>query len=384
MGAKYDEVEIANSLANSIKQKYQTSEIKIRKDASITDEDKKNFHLILLGGPTINLITAEFVTMGSSLHDWDDNNGYIEIFWGYYARKAIILGGKNSDVTIDAINIFLREVGIAQQTASTETPIPITTSPPFPFLQSGEPSIEELSTTLEESSPTTQPPTKPSETTLAPRITQPPTQPLTKLPQTSQSKSTRFILFIVLALVAGAAFLLGKKEKRSPDTQPIEEISADVEAVSPSEFSKPPSTTSTFPPELQAKYLFFEAFLSWREPFFGLTVSQWGEERKEAYARFRRIFDPSHVEDMTKEDFHSFLDFNINKSWTGLYRRGGEATKDMKRLREAIAFLQDESIDIKTRINEVLRPTGSYKISGMGKNIATAILHISYPDKYTV
>jgi outer membrane protein assembly factor BamB/thermostable 8-oxoguanine DNA glycosylase len=153
------------------------------------------------------------------------------------------------------------------------------------------------------------------------------------------------------------------------------------EILTPVEFTPHQTTSSISPTELQDK---FDAFLHWREPFFGGTVSQWKELRQDVYTNYRRIFDPSTLENMTEEDFQSFLDFNVNKSWTGLRRRGMEATRDMPKLRETIAFLLNESIDIKTRINEVLKGNGRYKIAGMGKNLATAILHVFKPDKYAI
>jgi len=128
----------------------------------------------------------------------------------------------------------------------------------------------------------------------------------------------------------------------------------------------------------------FTEFQNWREPFFGLTVQQWKKEREEAYSKFRQVFDQARLPRMTAEDFHSFLDLNVNKSWTGLYRQGKKATEDMERLRRALSFLQDESVDIDTRVREALRKDGSYKVPGMGKNLVTAILHVFNPKKYCV
>ena len=128
----------------------------------------------------------------------------------------------------------------------------------------------------------------------------------------------------------------------------------------------------------------FENFLQCKTLFFDFTVSQWEEERKKSYTKLRDIFILSNLNDMNEVDFHSFLDFNINKSWTGLQRKGKGATSDIGKLRETLAYLQDESIDIETRMDEVLKKDGRYKIAGMGKNIVTALLHIFNPDKYGV
>jgi hypothetical protein len=55
----------------------------------------------------------------------------------------------------------------------------------------------------------------------------------------------------------------------------------------------------------------------------------------------------------------------------------------MNEVKKAIAYLQNESVDIRTRINEVLG--GKLAVKGMGKNLATAILHVcDNSDKYGV
>ena len=129
---------------------------------------------------------------------------------------------------------------------------------------------------------------------------------------------------------------------------------------------------------------YFENFLQWNDPFFDLKVSDWEKERKDVYDKFRLVFDSSNLNQMTENDFYLFLDFNFNKSWTGLQRRGKAATSDMEKLKETIAYLQDESIDIKERIDEVLKNHGRYKIAGMGRNTVTALLHIFDSNKYGV
>jgi len=119
------------------------------------------------------------------------------------------------------------------------------------------------------------------------------------------------------------------------------------------------------------------------EPMTGGTVLEWYERRKMARERFRQLFNPIHLERLEKDEFLAFLYFENNQSWTGLYRRGTEAAENISGLKKAIAYLQDESVDIKTRINEVL--DGRFAVRGMGKNLATAILHIcDTSDKYGV
>lgn len=129
---------------------------------------------------------------------------------------------------------------------------------------------------------------------------------------------------------------------------------------------------------------YFEDFLQWNDPFFNLKVSDWEKERKDIYDKLKLVFDSSNLSQMAENDFHLFLDFNVNKSWTGLQRRGKAATSDMEKLRDTLAYLQDESIDIQERIDEVLKNNGRYKIAGMGRNTVTALLHIFDSNKYGV
>lgn len=114
------------------------------------------------------------------------------------------------------------------------------------------------------------------------------------------------------------------------------------------------------------------------------SVDSWYRARKEAKEKYARLFSLENLRNLTAEDFESFLYFRNNRSWTTLYRRGCEAAENMHDLKKALSFLQNESVDIRTRINSVLYG-GSYHIKGLGKNIATAILHIcDKKDKYGV
>ncbi|MEA2089351.1 MAG: endonuclease NucS [Thermoproteota archaeon] len=113
------------------------------------------------------------------------------------------------------------------------------------------------------------------------------------------------------------------------------------------------------------------------------STKQWHILRKQAKKKYAKIFDSRNIHIMTKEDFKSFLYFKNNLAWTSLYRRGLEAAERIDDLRKAIVFLQDESINIQERINSILR--GSYHVRGMGKNIATAVLHTcDKQDRYGV
>jgi len=119
------------------------------------------------------------------------------------------------------------------------------------------------------------------------------------------------------------------------------------------------------------------------EPMTGSTVLEWYERRKIAKEKFRQLFNPANLEKLEKDEFVAFLYFENNQSWTGLYRRGIEAAENLNGLKKAIAYLQNETVDIKARINEVL--DGRFAVRGMGKNLATAVLHVcDNSDKYGV
>ena len=114
------------------------------------------------------------------------------------------------------------------------------------------------------------------------------------------------------------------------------------------------------------------------------NMENWHQIRKKAQEKYAILFSQPHLKYLTQEEFEPFLYYKNNRSWTGLYRRGLEAASKIKAMKKAIAYLQDEDIDIRTRINSVLRG-GNYAVRGMGKNLATAILHVcDKKDKYGV
>ena len=114
------------------------------------------------------------------------------------------------------------------------------------------------------------------------------------------------------------------------------------------------------------------------------SLESWHQIRKNAKEKYAILFSQPHLKGLTREDFESFLYYRNNRAWTNLYRRGKEAANKIEDIKKAITYLQNESIDIRVRINSVLLG-GSYHVRGMGKNLATAILHIcDKEDKYGV
>jgi len=112
----------------------------------------------------------------------------------------------------------------------------------------------------------------------------------------------------------------------------------------------------------------------------------WKREREAAYKKFRNKFNPENLHLLTKDDFAEFLLPKNNKAWTGLYRHKSQITSDMEKLRNVLAYLQKEEIDIEERIFEVLvKKESEFHIDGMGPNLATAILHVcDERDRYGV
>jgi hypothetical protein len=101
--------------------------------------------------------------------------------------------------------------------------------------------------------------------------------------------------------------------------------------------------------------------------------------REDVFARYRPIFSPEHISKLTKDEFTSFLYFENNRHWSGLYRHGLGAASDMSTLRQALAVLLEENRPIRERFPEAIN-----MVTGFGKAIATGILMVAYPEKYGV
>lgn len=101
--------------------------------------------------------------------------------------------------------------------------------------------------------------------------------------------------------------------------------------------------------------------------------------REEVFARYRPIFCPEYIPAITHEEFTSFLYFENNRHWSGLYRQGLGAASDMPKLRISLGILLDETRPIRERFPEALG-----LVKGLGKAIATGILTVAYPDRYGV
>ena len=103
------------------------------------------------------------------------------------------------------------------------------------------------------------------------------------------------------------------------------------------------------------------------------------EPRDAVLARFEPVFAVDHVSAITEDEFRSFLLLENNHHWSGLHRQGSRMCADMAQLRKALATIVDEVQSVADRLDKA---TGM--VSGMGKNVASAILLVTKPDQYGV
>jgi hypothetical protein len=101
--------------------------------------------------------------------------------------------------------------------------------------------------------------------------------------------------------------------------------------------------------------------------------------RDQVFAKYQPIFSLQHIPNLLKDEFTSFLYFENNRHWSGLYRQGLGAATDMGVLRASLSILLDENAPLRDRF-----PQSLGMVSGFGRAIATAILTVAYPEKYGV
>ncbi|HOU42273.1 MAG TPA: hypothetical protein PK829_13485, partial [Promineifilum sp.] len=104
------------------------------------------------------------------------------------------------------------------------------------------------------------------------------------------------------------------------------------------------------------------------------------DARDRVYARYGRAFAPENLPELTAGDYLSFLRFENNGHWSSIHRYGSRTTSDMPALRRALGVLTDEQRPLAERYDEA---TGG-AVKGIGRAIATPILHVVYPDRYGV
>lgn len=109
------------------------------------------------------------------------------------------------------------------------------------------------------------------------------------------------------------------------------------------------------------------------------TFAEIVEPRDAVFARYQPVFSVEHAPELTEEEVRSFLLLENNHHWSGLHRHGSRMCSDMAKMRTAVTTLVDQSQRVEERLDKAIE-----MVSGMGKNIATAILLISQPDCYGV
>jgi hypothetical protein len=116
----------------------------------------------------------------------------------------------------------------------------------------------------------------------------------------------------------------------------------------------------------------------------GWNFSQLVEAKSLVIPRFGPIFSAQNVGKLSREDFLKFLEFKTNRHWRGLDRHSGDLTKDMNRLRVALALLVDESKPLRERLDRLYPHERPAMVRYLGPAVLTAILHVVYPDRYGV
>lgn len=112
--------------------------------------------------------------------------------------------------------------------------------------------------------------------------------------------------------------------------------------------------------------------------------SWWLESEKKVIGKYGQMFNPANLNRLTKEDFKSFLLIKNNLHWEGIHRSQESVTSDLKKLKQTLTVLLDESKSLTERLNSLSPKKGKYYIKGLGKAIITPILLVVYPDKYGV
>lgn len=92
--------------------------------------------------------------------------------------------------------------------------------------------------------------------------------------------------------------------------------------------------------------------------------------RDEVLARYQPIFVPSHIPELTKSEFESFLLSKNNDHWYSLHRVRKHMTASMPLLRQALALLLDESYPVRERLNQI-RPERYFGQTAIVSRITT-------------
>ena len=111
----------------------------------------------------------------------------------------------------------------------------------------------------------------------------------------------------------------------------------------------------------------------------------WRKQRWKDHKRWKEWIDPDKLDTLSDDELKNrFLEY-FNKGagrhpFNAVYR--DRIVRDIKKFREVMNFLLDESIPVKKRLNEILSRDGRFHIEGIGKGLATSILMDLDPQKY--
>lgn len=101
-------------------------------------------------------------------------------------------------------------------------------------------------------------------------------------------------------------------------------------------------------------------------------------------ARYRPIFAPRNLPQLTAEEFKSFLLFQNNKHWNGLHQNSEHVTQDMSALRGALTIMVNKSRPIAERLDRLQPMNGNAMVPYFDVAAITAILQVMYPNDYGV
>jgi len=110
----------------------------------------------------------------------------------------------------------------------------------------------------------------------------------------------------------------------------------------------------------------------------------WIKSERKVLDRYRALFNPKNIKNLTKEDFQSFLLIKNNYHWEGIHRQQGLITSDMQKLKKTLAMLLNKSKPIQARLDFLFPKESENYIKGLGKAVVTPILLVAYPDNYGV
>lgn len=107
-------------------------------------------------------------------------------------------------------------------------------------------------------------------------------------------------------------------------------------------------------------------------------------DQKLAAERYGKVFHPSRLDQLTKDEFKGFLLPENNRHWRHIHRNTGKITQDLGKLKSALKVLLDEGRPLKERLDALFGKSGASRIKGLGRAVVTPILMVVYPRKYGV